>query len=159
MDILILITLGTQKQSFTRLLDYIENSNIKDEIIVQAGHTKYKSKKMNIIDFLSFDEMEKLIDKADIIITHGGTGSIIGPLKKGKKVIVCSRLKKYGEHIDDHQQELVEIFKDEGYILELNENNDLDLLLKNIKKFKPKSYQSNTNKFKENLVKEISNSV
>ena len=156
---MILVTLGTQKQSFKRLLDYIEKSNIKDEIIVQAGHTKYKSKKMNIVDFFSFDEMEKLIDKADIIITHGGTGSIIGPLKKGKKVIVCSRLKKYGEHIDDHQQELIEIFKDEGYILELNENNDLDSLLKEIKMFKPKIYQSNTNKFKENLVKEINDSV
>lgn len=42
---MILVTLGTQKQSFKRLLDYIENSNLKEEIIVQAGYTQYSSKK------------------------------------------------------------------------------------------------------------------
>ena len=77
---MILVTLGTQKQQFTRLLDAIENSNIDDEIIVQAGHTKYESKKMKIFDFISYDKMEELVNKADIIITHGGTGSIVEPL-------------------------------------------------------------------------------
>ena len=82
---MILVTLGTQKQSFTRLLNLIEKANIKDEIIVQAGHTKYESKKMKILDFIDYQEMEKLIEKADLIITHGGTGSIVTPLKKEKK--------------------------------------------------------------------------
>ena len=72
---MILVTLGTQKEPFTRLLDYIENSNIDDEIIVQAGHTKYNSKKMKMFDFVSYEEMQKYIDKADLVITHGGTGS------------------------------------------------------------------------------------
>lgn len=152
---MILVTLGTQKQSFKRLLDYIEKSNIKDEIIVQAGHTKYKSKKMKIVDFIGFDEMEELIDKADIIITHGGTGSIIGPLKKGKKVIACARLKKYGEHVDNHQQEIIKAFVEKDYILELNENNDLDDLMKKIKNFKPQKYISNTDKFLKKLKKVI----
>ena len=48
---MILVTLGTQKQQFTRLLEYIEKSNINDEIIVQAGFTKFESKKMKIFDF------------------------------------------------------------------------------------------------------------
>ena len=144
---MILVTLGTQKEQFTRLLDYIENSNIKDEIVVQAGHTKYKSKKMKIFDFIPYEEMNKYIDKADVIITHSGTGSVLMPLKKGKKVIVCARLEKYGEHVDDHQKQLVEIFKDEGYVLELDENNSLDDLMRNLKKFNPKKYESNTDKF------------
>ena len=46
---MILVTLGTQKQDFTRVLDAIEKSNIQDEIIVQAGHTKYESKKMQVL--------------------------------------------------------------------------------------------------------------
>ena len=49
---MILVTLGTQHQEFTRLLDYIEKSKIKDKIIVQAGYTKYKSKKMKMFDFI-----------------------------------------------------------------------------------------------------------
>ncbi len=152
---MILVTLGTQKQQFNRLLDYIENSKIKEKIVVQAGYTKYTSKKMEIFDFIDFDEMEKLINESDLIITHGGTGSIITPLKKGKKIIACSRLEKNGEHVDNHQTELVSIFSKEGYILELNETNNIDDLYKSIKKFKPKKYKENTKNFIDKLEKEI----
>lgn len=152
---MILVTLGTQKQSFKRLLEKIENSKVEDEIIVQAGYTEFTSNKMKIIDFINYAEMEKLVDKADLIITHGGTGSILGPLKKNKKVIACARLAKYGEHVDNHQEELVSIFAKEGYILELGENDKLDDLLNKLDKFKPKKYVSNTDKFINNLKKII----
>ncbi len=152
---MILVTLGTQKQDFSRLLQYIEDSNIDDEIIVQAGHTKFRSKKMKIFDFIPYEEMYKYIKKADVVITHSGTGSVLTPLKAGKKVIVCARLSKYGEHVDDHQKQLVEIFKDEGYVLELTEEDKLDELMKMLKNFKPKKYVSNTNNFIEQLKKEI----
>ena len=144
---MILVTLGTQKEQFTRLLNYIENSKIKDEIIVQAGHTKYDSKKMKIFDFIPYEEMDKYIEKADLVITHAGTGSVLTPLKRGKKIIVCARDMKYDEHVDNHQKELVEVFAGEGYVLELNEDIKLDNLMKEIKKFIPKKYVSNTNKF------------
>ena len=152
---MILVTLGTQKQSFKRLLEKIENSKVEDEIIVQAGYTEFNSKKMKIIDFINYAEMEKLVDKADLIITHGGTGSILGPLKKNKKVIACARLAKYGEHVATHQEELVSIFAKEGYILELGEDDKLDDLLSKIDKFKPKKYVSNTDNFIDNLKKLI----
>jgi len=148
--LMILVTLGTQKQSFTRLLDYIENSTIKEEIIVQAGHTKYKSKKMKIFSFIDYKEMNEYIKKANLIITHGGTGSIITPLKLGKKVIACARKQEHGEHVDNHQEQLVDIFAEEGYILKIEENN-LDLIYKESKKFKPKKYISNTENFKLKL--------
>lgn len=152
---MILVTLGTQEQQFIRLLDYIEQSKIKDKIVVQAGRTKYNSKKMEIFDFISYEKMSKLENQADLIITHGGTGSIIGPLKKGKKIIACARKKEYGEHSDDHQKELISIFKEEGYILELNEHIKLEDLLKEIMNFKPKKYKSNTKNFIDKLKKAI----
>lgn len=154
-----LVTLGTQHQEFTRLLDYIENSNLKGEIIVQAGYTKYESKRMKIFDFISYDEMEKYIDKCDLVITHAGTGSIVMPLKKGKKVIACARLSKFGEHVDDHQVELVDVFYSEGYILKVDEDTSLNEVLKNIKNFKPKKFVSNTKKFIENLEQEINSCI
>ena len=142
-----LVTLGTQHQEFTRLLDYIEKSDLKGEIIVQAGYTKYESKRMKIFDFISYDEMEKYIDKSDLVITHAGTGSIVMPLKKDKKVIACARLSKFGEHVDDHQVELVDVFYSEGYILKIDEDTSLNEVLKNIKDFKPKKFVINTKKF------------
>lgn len=152
---MILVTLGTQKQDFSRLLKYIEESSINDEIIVQAGYTKFNSKKMKIFDFISYEEMNEYIKKADLIITHSGTGSVLTPLKLGKKVIVCSRLSKYGEHVDDHQTQLTEVLKDAGYILELDENVKLDDLIKNIDKFKPIKYKSNNDEFIRRLKNEI----
>lgn len=152
---MILVTLGTQKQQFTRLLDYIENSNINEEIVVQAGHTKYNSKKMKIFDFINYDEMNKYVAKADLIITHGGTGSIIGPLKMGKKVIACARKKEWLEHVDDHQKEIIDVFYEEGYILKLDENIKLNDLVNKLDKFKPKKFLSNTSDFLKKLKQEI----
>jgi len=157
--LMILVTLGTQKQQFTRLLDYIENSNIKDEIIVQAGHTKYNSKKMKIFDFIDYDKMDEYVKEADIVITHGGTGSITGPLKKGKLVIACPRKKEYGEHVDDHQEQIVDVFYETGMILKIDEDIKLNDVLKNAKTFKPKKFKSNTNNFIKKLKEEIDKEV
>ncbi len=152
---MILVTLGTQKQQFIRLLNYIENSKINDEIIVQAGFTKFKSNKMKIFDFIDYEKMNNYIEKADLIITHAGTGSIVSALKKGKKVIACARKKEYLEHVDDHQEEILDVFYEEGYILKIDDNIDLDLVIKDSNNFKPKKFVSNTNKFIELLKKEI----
>ena len=152
---MILVTLGTQKESFKRLLDAIENSNINEEIIVQAGHNEYKSSKMKIFDFIPYDEMVKLIKESSLVITHGGTGSILMPLKMNKKVIACPRLSKYNEHVDDHQTQIVDIFGEEGYILVMNDGDNLDDLYEKSKKFKPKKYISNTERFIGEIKKEI----
>ena len=152
---MILVTLGTQNQPFTRLLELIEKSDIKDEIIVQAGNTKFKSPKMKIFDYIPYEEMTELIKKADLIITHGGTGSILMPLKMGKKVIAVPRLAKYGEHVDDHQTQLTSIFEEEGYVLEYKDGEDFNELYLKSKKFKPNKYVSNT----ENFIKEIKNLI
>ena len=152
---MILVTLGTQKQQFNRLLECIEKSSIDDEIVVQAGYTKFISSKMKIFDFISYEEMNKLINKADLIITHGGTGSIIMPLKMKKKVIACPRLSKYLEHVDDHQLQITEVFGEEGYIMVFNEGDNLDVIYQKSLKFRPKKYVSNTDKFIKNLKKII----
>lgn len=158
-DLLILITLGTQFEPFTRLLDVIEKSNISEEIIVQAGHTKYISEKMKILDFIPYEEMNGLVDRARIIITHGGTGSIVEPLKKGKVIIGCARLEKYGEHVDDHQTELISIFSEQGYILELKDEQPIEEILKIAETFKPKQYVSNTDSFIDKLKQKITSYI
>lgn len=146
---MILVTLGTQDKSFTRLLDaiqeQIDKGIIKDKVVVQAGFTKYSSKNMEIFDLIDRDEFSRLIEKCDLLITHGGVGSILTGLKNNKKIIVCPRLSKYKEHINDHQVQIVNNFYDSGYILKYNDGDDLGKIIKNSKKFKPKKYISNTN--------------
>ena len=152
---MILVILGTQDKEFPRLLEAvdreIENGNIKEKVVVQAGQTKYKSKNMEILDLVSAPEFDKLIDKADIIITHGGVGSILNAIKKGKKIIAAARLAEYKEHHNDHQKQIIKEFEEQGYLLELKDFNELGKLIVKAKKFKPKKFVSNT----KNMVKLI----
>lgn len=160
MDILILITLGTQDKKFYRLLEavqkQIDNKVIKDKVIVQAGcSSDFKSKDMEIFDLISMDEFDELIKKCDILITHGGVGSIITGLKNNKKVIAAARLEKYGEHVNDHQIQIIQNFTNSGYILSLEDFDKLNETLNKIESFKPKKYKSNTDKFIKLIEKEI----
>ena len=152
---MILVTLGTQDKEFTRLLDAVQKQinlgNIKEKVVVQAGFTKYNSKEMEIFDLIPKEEFEELISKCDLLITHGGVSSILNGLKNNKKVIAAARLKEFGEHTNDHQIQIIENFSTAGYILNLNDFNNLEQLLKDVKKFKPKKYKSNT----KNMVKLI----
>ena len=138
----VLVSLGTQKQQFTRILRLIENSDELKcaEILVQAGHTKYKSDRMNIIEFMNQEGFNIALNDADIVICHGGVGTIFSALKSGKKVLAVPRLAKYDEHVDDHQLEICRELQKEGYILYLNDSEIFDdkvreLLSTNFKKY------------------------
>ena len=158
---MILVTLGTQDKSFKRLLKAVEkeikDGNIKEKVVVQAGYTKYKSKYMEIFDLVSPKELDNLMNKARIIITHGGVGSILGALKYDKPVIAAPRLVKYQEHTNDHQIQIVEEFSKEGYLLYLDNFKKLSMLINECKTFKPKKYKSNNSKFLKLLDNYIEN--
>ena len=137
---MILVLLGTQNNSFHRLLEEIDKNikkgNINDRVVVQAGFTKYESNNMEIFDMVSQEELDKLLDEADLVITHGGVGSIMGAIRKGKKVIGVPRLKKYGEHVNDHQLEILDTFKKQGLIVGINSVEELEQALKDVENFK-----------------------
>ena len=148
---MIFVTLGTQDKQFKRLLDYCEALNTNQKIIVQSGCTEYNSSKLDIRKFIGQDEFEKCIKEADVIIAHGGVGTIINALNNGKVVIACPRLAKYQEHHNDHQVEIVNDFERRGLILALHENDDLAEVLERAKTFKPGKYVSNTANFVKKL--------
>jgi len=145
---MILVLLGTQNNSFHRLLKEIQknidNGNIKEDVVVQKGYTKFESENMVLYNQLPLEEIEQLTEKADFIITHGGVGSIINSIKQNKKVIAVPRLKKYNEHVNDHQLDIIKSFNEMGYIIGLNGVEELGETLKKIKDFQPKQYVKNT---------------
>lgn len=147
---MILVLLGTQNNSFKRLLEeidkLIEKKVIDEEVIVQAGYTKYKSKNMKIFDMISKKELDEYYKNANYIITHGGVGSIISGLNNEKKVIAVPRLKKYGEHVNDHQIEIVNLFNEKGFIIGLNSTKQLEEGIRKLKDFVPVKYTHNNDK-------------
>ena len=145
---MVFVSVGTQKQSFDRLFELVKKSNVlkKEKIIAQIGYTKFESKRIETFEFIPLDKMEEYISQADIVISHGGVGTIFSALKHGKKVIAIPRLSKYGEHINDHQIEICQELEDEGYILYYKDGQDkLDDLIRKIKKMQLKPYNSENN--------------
>ena len=158
---MIFVTLGTQDKDFSRLLKVVEDEikcgHIKEKVIVQAGYTKYQSDYMEIFDLIDPKKFQKLVEDCNILITHGGVGSILEGLKKKKKVIAAARLKKYREHTNDHQTQIVKKFAEENYILELSDFSKLNEILKKAKTFKPKQFHSNNKNFVKIIDEYITN--
>lgn len=157
---MILVLLGTQNNSFHRLLEEIEKNiqdgTINEEVIVQAGYTKYETQNMKIVDLISKEELEDLQKKANLIITHGGVGSIISSIEKGKKVIAVPRLHEYEEHVNNHQIEIVKDFNDKGYIIGIEKVVELKEAIIKSKEFNPKKYEPN-NKLMIKIIEDFIN--
>ena len=119
---MIFVTVGTHEQPFDRLLKcidkMIEDGIITEIVIVQKGYTDYEMKNCKAEKLIPYDEMQKYINEARIIITHGGPASFIAPLSIGKIPIVVPRKKDYNEHVNNHQLEFAkEVEKRMGNII------------------------------------------
>ena len=157
---MIFITLGSQKFQFNRLLksvDELIEGGLDEEVFAQIGYSNYKPKNYKYKEFIDREEFSEVINCSDIVITHGGTGAIIGAVKKRKKVIAVPRLAKYGEHVDDHQLQLVSQFRELDLIYSC-EDGDLKSAIETVKKTKYKEYESNTQTIMNSLeefIKEV----
>ena len=149
---MILVLLGTQDNSFHRLLEkiqeLIDKKVIKEKVIVQAGRTIFESKDMEIFSLVPQDKLKELMEEADLVITHGGVGSIVMALKMEKKTIAVPRLSEFGEHVNDHQIQIVDSFNKQGFLIGVTELNNLEEAIEKAKKFEPKKFVSQT----ENMI-------
>ena len=113
----------------------VNNVDFKDIFSQTINYTT--EKEVTVTDEGIADAVEKLYDATVVVkVTN-----------KNKKVIAVARLKRYGEHVNDHQKQIVENFADKGYIIPLDNVDDLDKALDEVEKFEPKKYKGNNKKF------------
>jgi len=148
---LIFISLGSQKFQFNRILSEIDLLVDKgflksEEIFAQIGYSDYKPKNFDYLKFLNSDEFKNKIEKCDLLITHGGTGSIMTGLRNNKKVIAIPRLASMNEHVDDHQLQIVNQFSETNIIEAVYDIKELKKAIILSKEKKYESYISNTDK-------------
>lgn len=105
---MIFVTVGTHEQQFDRLIKYVDELNLLEEVIIQRGYSDYIPRNCRAEKLLPYEKMKQYTEQARIVITHGGPGSIMMPLQMGKIPIVVPRQKKFGEHVNDHQVEFVQ---------------------------------------------------
>lgn len=106
---MIFVTVGTHEQQFNRLLKCIdkmvEEKKIMDKVIMQTGYSTYEPKYCEYSKLIGYEDMQRYIKEADIVVTHGGPASFIDPLAVGKIPIVVPRKKDFDEHVNNHQLE------------------------------------------------------
>jgi UDP-N-acetylglucosamine--N-acetylmuramyl-(pentapeptide) pyrophosphoryl-undecaprenol N-acetylglucosamine transferase len=106
--------------AFPRMVEWVarahEASLLPIKLIVQTGVGGIAIPGAECHEALPFDQVGEILDKAEIVICHGGTGSIITALQRGCHVIVVPREFSMGEHYDDHQTEIANAFAERGLI-------------------------------------------
>lgn len=164
---MIFVTVGTHEQQFNRLIKKIdelkEKNIIKDDVYIQIGYSTYEPKYCQYKKLLSYDEMNDMYHKADIIITHGGPASFMKALELKKIPIVVPRQEKFDEHVNDHQVEFVKLVEERfGNIIGIYNINDLEgsiIEFNNILAKKNISSLSHNKEFNEKLSKLISKEI
>lgn len=147
---MIFITLGSQKFQFNRVLkkidELVREKIITEEIFAQIGYSDYKPQHYAYKEFLDRDEFRNWMHKSDVVITHGGTGAIIGAVKAGKKVLAAPRLEEYGEHVDNHQVQIINEFEKMNLIYGLYDFEELRHIEQICNQLSSPMYKSNTSR-------------
>lgn len=156
---MIFVTVGTHEQSFERLVKKVDDLKrdgvIDEDVVIQKGYTDYEPQFCESYKLVGYNDMQKYLKTARIIITHGGPASFIAPLSIGKIPIVVPRQKIFNEHVNNHQKEFVEqVVARDNTIIPCYDINDLGRLIKqydSIIENMKENYKSNNKLFCEKL--------
>jgi beta-1,4-N-acetylglucosaminyltransferase len=112
---LIFVTVGGM-HAFDRLVIAVDNlaGELDEEVVMQVGPTGYEPTNCEYFKFMAANEMQKLYARARVVICHAGIGSILTAWQYDKPLILVPRMKRYGEHMDDHQLEIAEEMERRG---------------------------------------------
>ena len=152
---MIFVTVGTQRFPFDRLIRTLDElvckKSITESIFAQIGYSNYEPAYFKAKKLLTPEEFLEYMDCASVVITHGGTSSIIHALKRRKKVLVEKKKKKYKEHIDDHQVEIAQMFYESGMIEVVDDILYLEDVVEKVKQTEYKVYVENESRLINDL--------
>lgn len=120
---LMFVTVGATL-GFERMIETVAQlkraGKIPERVVFQTGSGPFPTglgDDVELVRELPFDEVQALLQRAKIVVTHGGTGSLITALRAGCNVIAMPREFERKEHYDNHQSEITDAFVSRGLIL------------------------------------------
>jgi len=137
--VLIAVLTGTGPDSFERLirpLDELANRH-EWEVFIQLGHTPFEPQWCKYERFIERSRLMNIIEGAELVVTHGGFGSMRDALALGKPVVAVPRRADFNEVQDDHQEELVCELERGGYVIGIREISDLEGAIEKARTFSP----------------------
>lgn len=117
---MILMTLGTVNFRFDRAISWLsillEQGIISEPVFVQYGisdvSTLVKYPMVTVEPIIEPSRMMALVDASRLVISHAGQGSARMLAARRTSFVLLPRLKRYGEHIDNHQLGFVQVVKE-----------------------------------------------
>lgn len=141
---MILVTVGTGYQAFTRMLRAMDDvaSQINERVLMQVGHTLLVPKHAECFKFVPYEKMQRYLREASVIVCHASTGPLSSARRFNKPVVVVPRDPQLGEARDGHQLDTVSRIKGSSRMIEII--NDTDRLLEAVRRAMEKSAQGMT---------------
>jgi UDP-N-acetylglucosamine transferase subunit ALG13 len=81
---------------------------VSEPVVMQTGTSKIKSSNPASRPFYADHEYDSLFEEARVVVSHAGIGTLLRASETNKPFVCVPRLKRYGEHWDDHQLEVCE---------------------------------------------------
>ena len=138
---MIFLTVGTLFP-FDRLVKAIDNAVaegiITQQVFGQIGKTSFKPKHIEYVETLNKKSFDEKVSNADYLISHAGIGTIVIALEQGKPLLVMPRMKRFKEHVNDHQVTTAQRFEQLGHILAAYSVEELPEKLQQLRIFVPK---------------------
>lgn len=113
--------------------------HVPEHVIAQTGLDGVHPANLECYDTVPFDTLKDWLRRADIVVCHGGTGSLITALREGCRVVAMPRLLARGEGYDDHQCEIVEAFVGRGLIVSADDEEELPAAIERARAMTPVS--------------------
>lgn len=114
---MIFVTVGTMHLGFARLIRKMDEiaGSTQERVVIQRGLSEVSPVHCEHFDFRPRSEIESLINLSRLVVTHAGIGSVIDALNQRRPLIVVPRLRKFGEHNNDHQLDLARAVERRGW--------------------------------------------
>lgn len=136
----ILVTIGTFVP-FDRLIREVDRlcqkGLIHESVKAQIGYSSFRPQYIDSFSSCSYDELNQLMQESEIVICHGGSGSLLSALKAGCKVVAVPRLVEHGEVYDNHQLQIIRALESRGLIEAAYDPGEIHSALERARKRKP----------------------
>lgn len=113
---MIVVAVGTHEYPFDRLIR--ATARLAGTLRVQRGTSRIDVPGAEVVDLLPPSALQRWVAEADLVITHGGPGTIRLALAAGKVPLVVPRRRAFGEHVDDHQVAFARRMADRVHLVE-----------------------------------------
>lgn len=138
---MIFLTVGTQFP-FDRLVRAVDEAVgagvLAGPVVAQIARGRYEPRHLQSSAMLSRDGFHRQVRQAEAIVGHAGIGTILAALEADKPLLVMPRLRRFGEHVNDHQVDTARTFEAVGHVLAAYAASQVAERLADLRTFRPK---------------------